>query len=83
MALNASQLAKMRDTYYKVRGSGLLPYTKANLNAVITAIDDRYQADKASWASDMEAAAPGIFDNTEKKRIAAAYFWLRYVEDLT
>lgn len=82
MALTAEQKAKMRSKYYKVRGSSILPYTKPDLNAVVTALDDRYQADKASWSTDMETAAPGVFDSVEKKRIAAAYFWLRFVEDL-
>lgn len=80
MALTDTQRAFLRRLYYKIRPQGFTG-DKPDLDAISDALDARYQADKAAWAADMEAAAPGLLDATEKKRYAAVYFRLRFSED--
>lgn len=80
MALTDVQRESIRMRLHKLAETEM-DYTKADLNAAIDACETRYQADKAQWASDIETAAAGEFDPTEKKRIVAAYFRLRFDED--
>lgn len=82
MALTNDERARIRKAYFKVRGDPLLPYTKTELNAALDGFDQWYQDNKAAAAAAIETAAPGIFDNIEKRRMAAAYFWFRFKEDL-
>ncbi len=80
MALTNAQRESVRKLFHTLAETEQ-NYTKAELNAAIDACETRYQADKATWASDIETAAAGEFDATEKKRIVAAYFRLRFDED--
>lgn len=81
MALTAEQRSKIREKFYRVRDPGV-DYTKTELNAVVDAMDQWLSDNQAAAAAAMEAVAPGVFDTTAKKRIAAGVFWNRYVEDL-
>ncbi len=80
MALTDTQRESIRKRFHSLAETEQ-NYTKADLNAAIDACETRYQADKSTWASDIETAASGEFDATEKKRIVAAYFHLRFHED--
>ena len=75
--LNQTKLRALRqDVATKV---GMRPslWSKQDLNAAFQALEDWYQANKASAAADMETAAPGLFSNAQKKEVADSYFDLR------
>lgn len=80
MALTNDDRAAVRKLFHTLTETEQ-NYTKAELDAAIDACENRYETDKGTWASDMEAAAPGEFDVTEKKRIAAAYFAIKFKKD--
>ncbi len=80
MALTNDERAEIRKLFHSLTETEQ-NYTKQDLDAAIDACENRYETDKGTWASDIETAAPGEFDATEKKRIAAAYFRTKYRKD--
>ena len=80
MALTESERSEIRARFHTLAETEQ-NYTKADLNAAIDACENRYETDKSTWASDIETAAAGEFDATEKKRIVAAYFRTKYKKD--
>ncbi len=55
--------------------SSTVHWTKAQFNAAMQAVEDRMQAasTKTAIASDIEAAAPGVFNAAEKSRLFAIW----------
>lgn len=80
MALSNDALARIRRAYYKIRGAPLIEPDKIDLKAVADAMEARWDADKATWVADMEAAFPGGLDGAEKNKLAAAFFQEKFVE---
>lgn len=71
--LTATQLAELR------RGCAgavvAVNYTRAQINAGLQAIEDYYETTaRAGFGSAIEAAAPGVFTNAQKKQLGK--FWL-------
>lgn len=81
MALGAEDLATIRKVFYRVRDQ-IVGYTKADLNSAADAMHNWISDNQASAAAAMEAAAPGVFDAMEKRRIGAAVFEHTFREDL-
>lgn len=52
-----------------------LTHTKTQVNAAFQAIEDRFEAVRASFGTAIETAAPGVFSGPQK--IALVKFWLR------
>lgn len=75
--LTTAQLRTMR--YNVATKAGMRPaeWTRQTLTDVFQALEDWYQANKASAASDMESAAPGVFSTAQKKEIGDTYFDMR------
>ena len=51
-----------------------IAHTKAQVNAALQAIEDWFEANRAALGAAIEAAAPGIFNITQKR--ALVKFWL-------
>lgn len=64
--INANELAELRGT--AGRNLGAAHWTKAQVNAALQAVEDRLTANatRNAIASDIEAAAPGVFSAQEK-----------------
>jgi hypothetical protein len=70
--LTASELAELRNG---VANSGTQSWTRAQVNAALQAVEDYFEdTARAGFGSAIEAAAPGVFTNAQKKRIGA--YWL-------
>lgn len=59
-----------------------ISWIKDNLNAAAQAVENRLSSSKSIISSDIETAAPGVFDASDKKRIAATVFQLNYIKDI-
>lgn len=69
--LTGEELAELRRQIV----AGIVNYTKIQVNAALQACEDYYeQTARVGFAQAMEAAAPGVFTNAQKKRIGAAFF---------
>jgi hypothetical protein len=71
--LTSGELAELRQLASTIK----VPVTwdKATVNAALQAIEDWFEANRASLGSAIETAAPGVFTNTEKKGLVK--YWLR------
>ena len=68
--LTVTELAKIRRALS--RGAGVSEtWVKAEVNAASQAIEDRLQSSKPTLNADIETAAPGVFNNTQKRLIFA------------
>jgi len=66
--LTGRQLARMRR---KLSDVGTVTWVKPEVNAALQAIEDRLQASRAVLNSDIETAAPGVFNAAQKRLIFA------------
>jgi len=66
--LTLVQLAKIAQKLEKL---GTVTWNKSQINAATQAIEDRLQASKSILNSDIETAAPGVFNATQKRVIFA------------
>lgn len=72
--LDSLQLAEVRRAYADRRGPGV-DFTKPQVNAAIQAIEDWFEANRATLAAAIDAAtAPYVFPAAQKKLLAA--MWL-------
>lgn len=76
--LSPSKLAQFRKRARELHPE-MLPsmWSRAQINAAFQALEDWYQANKASAAADVEAAVPGVFNNNQKKALGDAFFDVR------
>ena len=78
MALTPQERRRLRNAVEKVSNDKNVPqtWTKNEINAAVEAIEDRWDAvgTQIAIGNDMEAAAPGVFTNAQKRYLAA--FWL-------
>ena len=76
--MTAQEKRRIRNAVERVSNEKGVPqkWKKPEINAAIEAIEARWDAasTQSALASDMEAAAPGVFSNAEKGYLAA--FWL-------
>ncbi len=70
--LSATELAELRQGFADGR---VVAHTKPQINAVLQAVEDWFEANRASLGAAMEAAAPGVFTGPQKKAIGS--YWLR------
>jgi len=78
MAISATNLAKLRRGVCK----DLHPtFTKTEINAALDSINDWWETVKLSGSGAIETAAPGVFNNALKKKIAAYWFEHKFQED--
>lgn len=71
--LAATPLAELRQAV----ASGLVvTWTKPIINTALQAIEDWFEANRASLGTAIEAVAPGAFTNPQKKKLVA--YWLSY-----
>lgn len=77
--LTAAELQKLRNASERDR----LPHShsKLEVHTAFQALEDWYQAHKADAASRIEIAAPGVFNNTQKKKLGKHYFSHRFRVD--
>lgn len=62
---------------------GLNPtWNKTEVNAVLQAVEDWFEANRTSLGAAMEAAAPGKFNAAMKKRLAAYWLLNKYGREL-
>ena len=54
---------------------GVIAHTKPQINAAFQAIENWYEANRASLGTAIEAAAPGVFTAAQKRRLGK--YWLR------
>jgi len=75
--LNPTQLAQIRNGCEKVEPN--INYIKPQINAAIQALEDYFEnTARAGFGAAIEAAAPGIFTNAQKKRIGRFYLFLKF-----
>ena len=81
MALTAQEETGIRNAIEKIAYEKGVPVTwvKSEINGAVGAIEDRWDAASTQTAlsNDIEAAAPGVFSNAEKKYIAAVWLIMR------
>jgi hypothetical protein len=71
--LTAAQLTELRQGV--ARGVTSINYTKAQANAALQALEDYFEnTARAGFSSAIEAAAPGVFTNAQKKQLGK--YWL-------
>lgn len=82
--LTNNEKAKVRQFMQTKANEEGVPITwvKDNLNAAAQALEDALASNKASYAAAIETAAPGVFDNAEKKWIGAIVLHINYVKDI-
>lgn len=78
MALTRQEKRRIRNAVERIANDKGVSQTwsKPEIDAAVEAIESRWDAagTQNAIASDMEAAAPGVFTNAQKKYLAA--FWL-------
>jgi len=78
MALSKLEKRRIRNAVERVANDKNVPQTwsKPQIDAAVEAIESRWDTPGTQTAlgNDMEAAAPGVFTNAQKKYLAA--FWL-------
>ena len=78
MALTPKEQRRIRNGIEKVANEKGVSQTwsKAEVHAAVQAVEDRWDAagTQIALSTDIEAAAPGVFTNPQKKHLAA--FWL-------
>jgi len=69
--LTSLELTELRQ---RVQAAGAIDVPKGTLNTACQAIEDWFEANRASLGAAIEAAIPGITTNAQKKRLVK--FWL-------
>ena len=72
MALSENELVELRQRM--ARATPIVPWKKVAINAALQAIEDWFEAERASLGQAIEAAAPGMFSIAQKKKLVA--YWL-------
>ena len=54
----------------------IVTWTKPTINAALQAVEDWFEANRASLGAAIEAAAPAAFTAAQKKKLVA--YWLSY-----
>jgi len=72
--LTANELVAIRRQCAAERAT--VNYTKAQINAALQAIEDFFEASRASLGAAIETAAPGKFNVAEKRQLVK--FWLAH-----
>ena len=70
--LTGDELAELRRA---MAANGTVTWTKPQINAALQAIEDWFEANRVALGAAIEAAAPGLYNATRKKRLVA--YWLR------
>lgn len=70
--LTPAQLVELRQHCAEAQ---TVTWTKPQVNAALQAIEDRFEAVRASFGVAIETAAPGVFSPAQKVRLVK--FWLR------
>ena len=70
--LSGLELAELRRA---MATNGTVTWTKPQINAALQAIEDWFEANRASLGAAIEAVAPGLYTAPRKKRLVA--YWLR------
>lgn len=72
--LTVTQLTEIRQGA-ATNGGTTVNYTRAQINAAVQAIEDYFEdTARAGFGAAIEAAAPGVFTNAQKKKIGK--YWL-------
>jgi len=74
--LIADELAELRRSCASERAT--VDYTKPQINAALQAIEDWFEANRASLGAAIEAAAPTKFNATEKRRLVKFYLQQKF-----
>lgn len=69
--LNGDELAELRQRMASKRAA--VTWTKPQVNAALQAIEDVFEASRASFGTAIEAAVPGVFNALQKKALVAHY----------
>lgn len=70
--LTSAEKAAIRQEYIKTLAT--VNITKIPINAALQAIEDWFEANRASLGAAIETAAPGVFTAAQKKNLVK--FWL-------
>lgn len=71
--LTATERAQLRRAVAQTVTS--VPWTKAQINAAVQAIEDFFENNRAALGAAIEAAAPGVFNAPLKQRLVK--YWLQ------
>jgi hypothetical protein len=76
--LTLAQLLELRQAVVADPATTVVPWTKAQINAAVQAIEDWFEAQRTTVAGLIETAAPGVFTNAQKKRIVKYYLQQKF-----
>ena len=74
--LTATQLAELRRI--AAAEATTVTWNKPQVNAVLQAVEDWWEASRASLGTAMEVAAPGVFNAARKKALGKYWLWQKY-----
>jgi len=74
--LTTDQLVQLRQM--AAAEAATVTWTKPQVNAALQAIEDWWEANRASLGTAIEAAAPGKFTVAQKKALGKYWLWQKY-----
>ena len=76
--LTPQELSDHRQQLYQFVAENARNFSKPQLHAAFQAVEDRFEAVRASFGTAIETAAPGVFTAPQKAQIVKAWLEIKF-----